>query len=63
MRQLCKRFTVCSFEGQPIAKTHTDIQTVYCIYVYITIDDWWHGEDDPVPVIDNRINRFVFYDW
>ena len=42
---------------------HTQTYKLYTVYTLITIDDWWHGEDDPVPVIDNRINRFVFYDW
>ena len=29
----------------------------------VSVDDWGHGEDDPVLVKDNGINRFVPYDW
>ena len=28
----------------------------------VSIDDWGHGEDNPVPVEDNWIDRFVAYD-
>jgi len=28
-----------------------------------TIDDGWHGQNNPILVIDNRINWFVLYNW
>lgn len=29
----------------------------------VSVDDRWHGEDYPVLVEYNRINRLVTYDW
>ena len=29
----------------------------------VSVDDWGQGEDDPVLIKGNGINRFVPYDW
>jgi len=63
MKLGCKRFTAV-YAVLKVSRLLKHRHTNYTLYIciHITIDDWWHGEDDPVPVIDNRINRFVFYD-
>ena len=32
------------------------------VYMF-TIDDGWHGENNSILVVDNRINWFVLYNW